>query len=285
MDRLEKPDNSSLELLRNVLKGVLVLEQSKSKQTFSNLKKGLKKAEAQKLIPRGMQELVRKETASLLKAKENSMAKNTTSLSSIGNRIMNMLKSDGLPSVSDCYSENSDEHTTFVGKYDDYFNFIIEAHEHWIGGVVTCCECGDNEASATLSVIDVLKIYLMNDNCEIIDISNTSVEFEKLSEEIEQLHRKENPIENEKCVDCFSDDESVKAMSVTLTIEEIQYRIEYSVSKNGELQFHAMHQLVDVQDLSIISKLEHIMTETIMQKTKQKSSQKMSELKEMFGDC
>ncbi len=77
MDRLEKPDNSSLELLRNVLKGVLTLEQSKSKQTFANLKNGLKKAEAQKLIPRGMQELVRKETSHLLnEVKENVMSKN-----------------------------------------------------------------------------------------------------------------------------------------------------------------------------------------------------------------
>lgn len=60
MDRLEKTNNASLALLENALKGVLALEQSEAKKTYNALMKGICKAEAQRTVPRGTEEQIRK---------------------------------------------------------------------------------------------------------------------------------------------------------------------------------------------------------------------------------
>lgn len=72
---MENTSNSSLELLADVLKGVLTLEQREAKKTFSALKKGVRKAEAQNLIPRGAEEILRKTISRLVKEAEETKMK------------------------------------------------------------------------------------------------------------------------------------------------------------------------------------------------------------------
>lgn len=73
MSQLENISDASLALLSDVLKGVLVLEQGEAKKTFAAIKKGVRKAEAQNLISRGTEEIIRKKISSLLRGEEEVM--------------------------------------------------------------------------------------------------------------------------------------------------------------------------------------------------------------------